>query len=80
MSYEYCDFVLLFNEVVNVKTDLVFGVKVFFVLLGILLRIYILFNFLCVWIRNKVFFLIFFMNKFIICIFLVSFLVFGGRV
>lgn len=80
MSYEQCDFVSLLNEVVNVKTDLVPGVKVLSALPGIPLRIYISFNFLCVWIRNKAFLLISFMNKPITCILPVSSLVFGGRV
>lgn len=48
MSDERCDFVSLFNEVVNVETDFVSGVKVLSALSDIPLTIYRSFNFPCV--------------------------------
>lgn len=48
MDYKHCDFVLLFNEVVDVRANLVPRVKVLSALSGIPLRMYISFNFLCV--------------------------------
>lgn len=48
MSYKHRDSVSLFNEVVNVRPDLLPGAQVPSSLSGIRLRIYISFNFLCV--------------------------------